>query len=179
MKKTLILAAFILTVSVTGFTQRSYSVLTNRVLISALVNNDTLIIENTKNVVRLNGELELLEVKYNNLDSRVVSPPQSTRELKSDITIKFGNEYSWLDERVKSTENQVSFSDELIVTVAGEEETIQAEFIFSNIRGGQGFLTMIEITGEFSPDALQYDFPDLMFKEDLKFKIILQVQVTD
>jgi len=178
MKKLFTLSLFLFTLLATGFSQSSYSVLTNRVILSVLVNTDTLIIENTKNKVSLNGELELFEVIYSNQDSRIVHGSEA-RELKSDITFKFWNEYPWLEEYLKSDAQEVKFTDELLIEVQGEEESVQANFTITRIRGGQGFVSMVEIEGHFSPEALQYDFPDLMFKKDLQFKIILQVQVTN
>ena len=178
MKKLVSIVLFSFILSGVSYSQSSYSVITNRVLLSVLVNNDTVLIENLKNKVRLNGELGILEVTYNNLDSRIVSGRED-RELKSDITFMFWNEFEWLEERLKSDAQEVKFTDELLVVVQGEEEPIQANFTITRIRGGQGFISMIEIEGHFSPDALQYDFPDLMFKKDLQFKIILQVQVTN
>lgn len=178
MKKLISIVLFTFVLTGVNYSQSSYSVLTNRVLLSVLVNNDTVLIENLKNKVRLNGELGLLEVIYSNQDARVVSG-RKEKELRSEILFKFWNEYEWLGERLKSDAQEVKFTDELLVDILGEEESIQANFTITRIRGGQGFISMIEIEGHFSPDALQYDFPDLMFKKDLQFKIILNVQVTN
>lgn len=178
MKKHFTLLFFGLFIIMSGYSQSSYSVLSNRFLLSALVNNDTLIIENIKNKVRINGEMGLLEVIYYNPDSRIVSGADP-RPLNSEITFKLWNEYPWLEERLKSDAQTFSISDEILVNVQGEEESVPANFTFSRIRGSQGFIYIIEIQGSFSPEALKYDFPDLKFKQDLQFKIILNVQVTN
>jgi len=178
MKKIFTLSIFLFAILLTGFSQSSYSVLNNRVVFSVLVNNDTLLIENLKNRVRLNGEMGLLEVVYYNPDARVVgSAPGS--HLDSEITFRFWNEYSWLEEYLKSDNQQINFIDDLYVDIDGMEETINASFSIHRIRGTQGFTTIIEIQGDFSPEPLKTEFPDLMFKKDLHFKIILTVQVTN
>ena len=176
MKKTFTLAFLLTALVFTGYSQSNYSVLTNRVLFSVLVNNDTLIVENTKNRVRLNGEMGLLEIIYYNQDARVVGSDFG-RKLESDITFRFWNEYSWLEEYLKSDLPVITFTDELNIDISGEEETIQANFTVTRIRGSQGFTSMLEIQGDFSPEPLKADFPNLMFRKDLHFKIFLTIQV--
>ena len=178
MKKQFTLLLFTITLAITGYSQASYSVLSNRVLLSALVNSDTLIIENTKNKVRLNAELGLIEVVYFNPDSRIVSGAEP-RELASEITFKFWNEYTWLEDRLRSDAQTFTLTDDLIVEVQGEEDTIPVTYTFTRVRGGQGFIYIIQIQGSFSPDALEYDFPKLKFKKDLQFEIVLNVQGTN
>ena len=176
MKKIYTLIILLFTVFITGYSQSSYTVVTNRVLFSVLVSNDTLIVENLKNRVRLNGEIGLLEIIYYNPDARIVgSEPGS--HLDAEITIKFWNEYSWLEEYLKSDVQVNSFTDELIIDIGGEEERIEANFVVTRIRGAQGFTSMLEIQGDFSPEPLKTDFPDLLFRKDLHFKIFLTVQV--
>lgn len=161
-----------------AFSQSNYTILSNRVLLSAVVNNDTLILENLKNEVRLNGQMGLLEITYDNLSSRIVGETnQPHPDERTDVVVKFWNEYSWLEDRLKTSESSSDFMDELIVDVNGMEQTVQSHFIISRIRGAQGFTSMIEITGKFSPDSIEEEFSDLMFRNDLGFKIILSVRV--
>ncbi len=178
MKKYFTFLFFTIFLVITSYSQSSYSVISNRVLLSALVNNDTLIIENIKNKVRLNGDLGLLEIIYYNPDSRIVSG-SDPHPIKAEITFKFWNEYPWLEERLKSDAQSFTLMDELLVEVHGEEETIPATFIFTRIRGRQGFVYMIQIQGDFSTDGLEYDFPELKFKQNLHFEIVLKVQLVN
>lgn len=178
MKNIFSLSIFLFTILVTGYSQSNYTVTHDRVVFSVLVNNDTLLIENLKNKVRLNGDLGLLEVIYYNPDARIVgSAPGS--HLESEITFKFWNEYSWLDEYLKSENPELNFVDDIYVAVEGEEENIQANFSISKLRAAQGFTSIIQIQGDFSPEPLKTEFPDLMFKKDLHFDIVITVRVSD
>ncbi len=178
MRRLIVFTAFVLTMASSAFSQSNYMILSNRVLISAVVNNDTLIIENLKNEVRLNGSIGLIEVKYDNVTSRIVGDnnPRNPNE-RADIKVKFWNEYSWLDDRLKTSDNSSDFNDELLVDINGTEQTVNAHFIISRIRGYQGFMSMIEITGKLSPESIQEEFTDLMFRNNVGFKIILKVKV--
>lgn len=178
MKKIFTLSIFLFAAFVTGYSQSNYTVLNNRVVFSVLVNNDTLLIENLKNKVRLNGEIGLLEVVYYNPDARVVGSEPGTH-LDSEITFRFWNEYSWLEEYLKSDNQEINLIDDMYVDIDGVEETIHANFSIHRIRGAQGFTSIIEIQGDFSPEPLKEDFPELMFKKDLHFKIVLTVRVTN
>lgn len=181
MKKTLILFLFLQVCAFGLYAQSSYVTLSNRVLISGIINHDTLIIENLNNKVLINGELGQLSVEYNNQDARIVDHTPATLDdnERADITIQFWNEYAWLDERIKTTIPVEEFTDEINVAVGDEENLIPVDFKISKIRGIQDFSVMIQITGKFSGDALKEDFPDIKFEEDLQFAIFLTVQVTN
>lgn len=179
MKKHIILT-FILFSSLLGFSQNNYSTVSNRVLISGIVNGDTAIIENIKNQVTLNGELGMLKVHYSNLDARVLG--KFKNELspeREEIFIDFTGEYSWLDEQLKTTENETHFTDEVMITLNHEDQVIPVDVLITRVRGAYGFMVFLQMTGEFSPDALKEDFPQLLFAEDLKFSITLNIQVTN
>lgn len=181
MKKTLYLFLILFLTVPALKAQSSYLTLSNRVLISGIINGDTLIIENLENKVLINGELGQLSVKYNNQDARIVDQTPATLDddERADITIHFWNEYAWLDERIKTTIPVEEFTDEINVAVGNEETLIPVNFKISKIRGIQDFSVMIQITGKFSGDALKEDFPDIEFKEELQFAIFLTVQVTN
>jgi hypothetical protein len=159
-----------------AFSQSNYLTSTNRVILSTIVNSDTVIVENLKNKVRVNGELGLLEVVYDNYDARLVKD-RSNPEERTSMVINFSNEYPWLDERIKTTENVIQFSDELNIEISGEEQTVPVNFIINRIRGAQGFLVMMEIRGQFSALGLEDHFPKLKFESDLSFAIFLTIQV--
>ncbi len=163
--------------STISFGQSMYSTTTNRVVLSTIVNSDTILIENRKNNVRVNGNLDLVEIIYDNQDARIVGRTNQ-REDRSDIQIKFFNEYLWLDERIKTTERVLNFKEELKVEINGMEQIIPVDFIISRLRGGQGFNVLMEIHGNFSGEGLEEDFPDLIIDGDIAFGIYLTIQVT-
>lgn len=157
--------------------QSTYSTNTNRVILTTIVNSDTLIFENLENQVRINGELDLFEVEYNHLLSRMVSEAKNVTDEKADITITFRNEYAWLDERIKTTENSINFKDEIIIDINGNEQTVPVNFVITQIRGGHGFNVYIEVKGKFSTKGLETDYPSLKFESGVFFDIFLTVQV--
>ena len=173
---TLILSTFI---GLTAAAQSNYMTLNNRVVLSTVVNSDTIVIENLKNNVRINGEIDLLEVIYDNQTARIVGRARETEEERSDISIKFFNEYAWLDERIKTTDGSINFKDDIHIAINNEEQSVPANFTITRIRGGQGFVVMIEIRGKFSGDGVHEDFPNLHLKSDLYYAIYLTVQVVN
>jgi hypothetical protein len=178
--KNIFLAFLLAFVSLIGFSQNNYSTISNRVLISGIVNNDTIIIENLKNKVALNGELGLLAVKYSNLDARVLGSYRDDLSTeRSEIIVNFSGEYSWLDEQIKTTENTSNFTDEINVSLQSEEQTIPVDVLITRVRGIHGFMVIIQISGQFSALPLKEEFPDLHFTGDLSFAIALTVQVTN
>lgn len=177
MKKYLFILAFVLG-CVQLHAQSAYQVNNNRVVLSTIVNADTVIVESIKNMVAINGELDLIKVEYNNHDARVVGRVDQGDE-RSDITIRFFNEYSWLDERIKMSENMMQFKDEIKVEAQGIETTVPVDFTINRIRGGQGFTVLIQMTGNFSGENLKEDFPHLNFQSDIMFGIYLTVQVVN
>jgi hypothetical protein len=181
MKKSLYLFLFLFVTILGTHAQSSYITLSNRVLISGIINQDTLIIENLKNKVLINGALGQLSVEYNNQDARIVDQTPATLDddERADIVIQFWNEYAWLDERIKTTNPVEEFTDEINIAVGNEKTLIPVNFKISKIRGLRDFSVMIQITGTFSGDALKEDFPNIEFQEDLNFAIFLTVQVTN
>ena len=177
MRKYLFILAFVIG-CVQLHAQSAYQVNNNRVVLSTIVNADTVIVESLKNQVAINGELDLIKVEYNNRDARVVGRIDQGEE-RSDIVIRFFNEYSWLDERIKMSENVMQFTDEIKVDVHGVETTVPVDFTINRIRGGQGFTVLIQITGNFSAKDLEEDFPHLNFQSDIMFGIYLTVQVVN
>lgn len=178
MKKILFALSFILTLSASGLAQSQYYTLSNRIILSGVVNQDTFLIENVKNIVTLNGELSLLKVEYNNQDARNVSTLfDDYNRSRGDIEIIFWNEYAWLEDNLKTSQPFVSLTDEIYVSLNGEEILVPVNIKFTRVRSGQGFTSFIEITGEFAADALKFDFPDFDFKENVSFTIQLTAQV--
>jgi hypothetical protein len=163
--------------STLGFSQGQYSTLTNRVIIATVVNSDTVLIENLNNKVLINGELDLLEVVYDNSTARMVSEVKNLSSERSDIQVKFYNEYTWLYDRIKFTETSIDFTDEIRVEIHGHEQVVPVNFRITRIRGAHGFKVMIEIRGSFSGTEMENDFPNLKFESDLDFTIYLRVQV--
>lgn len=178
MKKSAILIISLF-VTIAGFAQSMYSTNTNRVIISTIVNSDTVIIENLNNRVRINGDLDLLEVEYDNATARMVTEAKNISEERSDMIIKFHNEYLWLDERLKTDQKVLNFTDEIHVEINDMDQLIPVNFIIQRIRGGQGFNTMVEIRGSFNGEGLEEDFPHLKFESDLQFAIFLTVQAVN
>lgn len=161
-----------------SYGQSMYSTNTNRVVLSTIVNSDTVIIENRENRVRVNGNLSLLEVIFNNREARLVGLPDP-REDRSEIEVKFFNEYLWLDERIKTTERTLDFKEELKIEINGREQIVPVDFRISPLRGGQGFNVLIEINGRFSGEGMEDDFPNLKIDGDIVFGIYLTVQVVN
>ena len=175
---TLFIASFVL--SLGAFTQSQYSTINNRVIISTVVNGDTIIVENTQNKVRLNGELELFHVEYDNYEARLVTGNGNIdSDERSDMIIEFFNEYSWLDEQLKTTQPVNQFTDELHVKIEDIEQTIPVDFLISRFRVSNGFTVIIQVSGNFSGKDLEDDFPNLKFESELHFVITLTVQVTE
>lgn len=178
MKKNLLLFAIVLVGSLTGFAQNMYSTSSNLVMLSGVLNQDTFLIESIKNKVQVNGALNTLEVIFNNQDARTVSDEfHDYEQQRGDIEIIFWNEYEWLDEYIKSTEPIITITDEINISLNGEEILVPVTITFSRLRGGQGFNSRIEIKGSFPADSLKFDFPDFDFKEEVSFMIQLMVQV--
>ncbi|MFT4753773.1 MAG: hypothetical protein ACI9GM_000027 [Salibacteraceae bacterium] len=177
--KNAILTILLVVASMYSYGQSQYSTLTNRVIISTIVNSDTVLLENLNNKVKINGELDLLEVVYDNSTSRIVSDVKNLPEDRADIQVKFYNEYTWLYERIKFTETTIHFKDVIIVEINGEEQTVPANFDITRIRGARGFKVMIEIRGLFSGEQMEQDFPHLKFESEVGFAIFLRVQVVN
>lgn len=178
MKKTIFILSIILATAVNGLAQSQYYTLSNRIVLSGVLNQDTFLIENIKNNVTLNGELGLLKVEYNNQDAREVSNEfDDYSRSRGDIVIVFWDEYAWLDENLKTSQPFVSLTDEIHVSLNGEEIVVPVDITITRIRSGQGFTSMIEIKGEFNADSLKLDFPDFDFKENVSFTIQLTAQV--
>ena len=181
MKKALLFFFLFVLVCIHGFSQSQYSVISNRVILSKLVNSDTLLVENQSNLVRLNGQIGLIEVEYHHLGSRVIN--QKTNEIKEpqmDVEITFYNEYLWLDERIKNSLNEMSFTDQMNVSIADFDLEVQVDFKIYRIRGTkQQFTVMIEITGVLPPEPLEENYPELNFHNDIPFQIILTVEATN
>lgn len=178
MKNNIIIIILLIT-GYTGFSQSQYSTLTNRVIISTIVNSDTVLLENLNNQVRINAELDLLEVEYDNSTSRIIGEVKNLPQERADIQVKFYNEYSWLYDRIKFTETSVDFKDEIIVEINGEEQTVPAHFLITRIRGAHGFKVMIEIRGTFNGLGMEQEFPNLKFESEIDFAIYLRVQVVN
>ena len=178
MKKTLFIFSIILTISISAFAQSQYYTLSNRIVLSGVLNQDTFLIENIKNQVTLNGELGLLKVSYNNQDARTVSTQfDDYNRSRGDIIIEFWNEYAWLDDHLKTSQPFISLTDEINISLNGEEIVAPVNITFTRVRTGQGFTSVVELTGEFPADSLKLDFPDFDFKENVSFTIQLTVQV--
>ncbi|MGB0805366.1 MAG: hypothetical protein ACPGRC_01670 [Salibacteraceae bacterium] len=178
MKKIILICSLLISSGVL-FAQSMYSTTNNRVILSTIVNSDTVIVENLQNKVRINGDLHLFEVDYENYTSRLIGTAKNLSDERTDIHIRFYNEYLWLDERIKTTENNLEFVDDLIVEIGGREQTIPASFNIHRIRGGQGFNVMIEVRGKFNGEGIEDDFPNLKFETDLDFAIFLTVNVVN
>tara|TARA_R110002050_G_scaffold109799_1_gene221380 strand:- start:111660 stop:112217 length:558 start_codon:yes stop_codon:yes gene_type:complete len=171
---------FLFFTSVFGFSQSHYSTVSNRVLISGIVNGDTVIIENIKNKVTLNGQLGILEVHYSNLDARVLGKfKDDLSPERAEIPIDFTGEYSWLDAKLKTTEIETHFTDDINVILNNEDQLIPVDVLITRVRGAHGFMVFLQMKGKFSPKALKEDFPNLKFTDDLLFSITLNIQVTN
>jgi hypothetical protein len=179
-QKLLFLSLFWL-IGVAGWSQSQYSVISNRVIFSTLVNNDTLLIENPSNDVRVNGQIGLVEVIYHHLGSRVMNQKtQEIREPSLDFEVKFYGEYLWLDERIKNSVNEMSFMDHINVHIVDYDLDLPVDFKIFRIRSTkQLFTVMIEISGVMPPEPLEEHFPELNFHNDIPFKIILTVEATN
>ena len=177
MKKYLFILSFVFG-CVQLHAQSAYQVNTNRVILYSIVNGDTVTIESNKNKVILNGELDLIKVEYNNQEARVVGRVDQSDE-RSDISLTFYNEYAWLDERIKMSDYEAKFTDEIKIDLNGIETAVPVDFKINRIRGGQGFIVLMEITGRFSGESLQEELPNLNFQSDILFHIYLTVQVVN
>lgn len=180
MKSILSIFTVLFLIGTTGWSQNQYSTISNRVLISTIVNGDTVLVENTANDVRLNGQIDLLNVIYHNSRSRIVTSNGNTdSEERTDMVIEFSGDYPWLDEQIKTTEPFSQFTDEMTVRIEAIEQYIPVTCEVSRVRGGFGFNVIIEITGTFTGEDLEDDFPNLKFESDLNFNITLTVRVSE
>ena len=181
MKSTLTLVFSILLFITNGFGQNQYSTINNRVIISTLVNGDTILVENTSNEVRLNGQIDLLSVIYHNTQSRLVSSANGNivSNERSDMIIEFSGDYPWLDEQLKTTQPFGRFTDEMTVRIESTEQYIPVDIEVSRVQAGLGFTVILKISGSFSGEDLEDDFPNLKFDSDLNFNIALTVRVTE
>lgn len=173
---------FITTILVNGLAnaQSQYSTINNRVILSTVVNGDTIIVENTKNEIRLNGELELFNVRYDNHKSRLVTGNGNIdSEDRTDMIIEFYNDYSWLDDQLRTTQPVTQFTDELNVKIEEVEQIVPVDIMISRFRVSNGFTVIIQLNGNFSGENLEDDFPNLKFESELHFAITLTVQVTE
>lgn len=178
MKKLLVFLIISFALLEIGHTQNRYHSLNNRVLLSGVVNQDTFLVENTKNQVAIDGELGLLKIIFSNKDSRRVSENFTHyTEKRGDIVIEFGNEYMWIDDRFKSSEPVISFQEEIRITINDHEEIIVANFTISKFAGKQDMTSMLEISGSFPANNYNFDTPNFHFKEDVSFIIQITVQV--
>lgn len=174
---TLILFLF----STYGFSQSQYSATSNRVVLTGVINQDTFLLENIQNEVNVNGDLHLLELTYHNLDARRVSKIMNEfSEQRGDFSLKFHNEYLWLDEMLKTDKAVTTGSDDIYVTFEGTEILVPVQITISNLRGvGQGFQTRIEMFGQFDPEEIGMEFEGYDFKEDVYFTIQITVSVVN
>lgn len=174
-----IFALFITAFSTLCFAQSQYGVTTNRVVLTGVVNQDTFLLENIQNTVHINGQLNQLEITYNNQLSRRVSKVMNEfTEERGDFSIKFHNEYLWLDEMLKSDQPVNTGSDNMYITYNDTEIMVPVHFTISRLRGsGQGFQTRIEMFGQFNPEEIGMEFEGYDFKEDIYFTIQVTVSV--
>ena len=164
----------------TGWSQNQYSTISNRVIISTIVNGDTVLVENTSNEVRLNGQIDLVNVVYHNTQSRLVSSNGNTHpDERTDMIIEFSGEYQWLDEQLKTMEPFTQLTDEMTVRIESVEQYIPVDFEISRVRGAMGFTVIMNISGTFTGEDLEDDFPNLKFESDLNFNITLTVRVSE
>ena len=161
---------------VTGFSQSTYLTNTNRVVLSTVINSDTIIIESAINKVRINGELDLLEIEYDNSNARLVSA-NDKHDIESDFKLRFYNTYAWLDERIKTTQKSIEFTDEINIEANGFTKILPVNFMINRLRGAQGFSVLIKMKGKFHPNDIDEYFPKLKFETDLYYSIYLTVQV--
>jgi hypothetical protein len=175
-----ILLSFIFaTLSTLAFSQSQYSVTTNRVVLTGVINQDTFLLESINNTVQINGQISLLEIIYHNAKSRNVSKVVTDfTEERGDFDIMFHNEYLWLDEMLKSDQAVNTGSDQMLITFEGNELSVPVKFTISRLRGiGPGFKTRIEIFGQFDPEEIGMEFDGYDFKEDVYFNVQLTVLV--
>ena len=179
-KNILFLLLFVFTL-IDAYSQSSYSVSSNRIIMSTLVNNDTLLIENRKNNVRINGQMELLEIEYHHMDSRIINQKTNeTRTPELDFVVLFSNEYSWIDDRVKTSVNEQNFTDDINIEIEGEVTEVPIDIKIYGIQGArQVFTVLMEFSGVLSPEPLEKNFPELEFHNEIPFRIILTIEVSN
>ncbi len=152
--------------------QDNISILSNKVTLQGIINQDTFLVENVKNRVSYIDEQKYLEIVYNIDDEReITAVSERYTDTAGTIIIRFFGTYDWLPDALREDIPNVSRTDEISIVIKSIEMSVPVNISFNQINGTNGITKRMVVVGLIDPSLYNLNLPGYAFIGQIKFQI--------